>query len=187
MEHGQHHQNHHQAHAGYHDGNGEWIDSTNSYGQAQQQQSVNEYPGYSFTRLPVEPMFSMSMHPPRTTHQQLQPLIMPQWPSMLTSQSTYAPQIFPSGPVPVTPISAPSSATSARPASTPRKTLTDADRRRMCLYHEENPTTKQTEIGGECTEIIQLAASEAYLHVIAMFGVERRYQYPASMVERTMN
>jgi hypothetical protein len=40
------------------------------------------------------------------------------------------------------------------PQSTPRRTLTDDDRRRMCQYHEDNPTVKQTEIG-------------------AMFGVER--------------
>jgi hypothetical protein len=26
--------------------------------------------------------------------------------------------------------------------------LTDQDRRRMCQYHEDNPTVKQTEIGG---------------------------------------
>jgi hypothetical protein len=26
--------------------------------------------------------------------------------------------------------------------------LTDQDRRRMCQYHEENPSVKQTEIGG---------------------------------------
>lgn len=38
---------------------------------------------------------------------------------------------------------------------TARRTLTDDDRRRMCLYHQENPHVKQTEIG-------------------AMFGVERR-------------
>lgn len=31
----------------------------------------------------------------------------------------------------------------------PRRTLTDADRRRMCLYHEQHPTKKQTEIGGK--------------------------------------
>ncbi|MCJ1307145.1 hypothetical protein MMC25_000791 [Agyrium rufum] len=36
----------------------------------------------------------------------------------------------------------------------PRRTLTDQDRRRMCQYHQENPSVKQTEIG-------------------AMFGVER--------------
>ncbi|KAI5779413.1 hypothetical protein DFH27DRAFT_530011 [Peziza echinospora] len=40
------------------------------------------------------------------------------------------------------------------PNPSPRRTLTDADRRRMCLFHEENPNVKQTEIG-------------------AMFGVER--------------
>ncbi|RAK99041.1 uncharacterized protein BO80DRAFT_143604 [Aspergillus ibericus CBS 121593] len=38
--------------------------------------------------------------------------------------------------------------------STPRRTLTDEDRRQMCLYHEENKTAKQTDIG-------------------ALFGVER--------------
>ncbi|KAJ5625535.1 hypothetical protein N7510_001844 [Penicillium lagena] len=38
--------------------------------------------------------------------------------------------------------------------STPRRTLTDEDRRLMCLYHEENKTAKQTDIG-------------------ALFGVER--------------
>ncbi|TGZ79114.1 hypothetical protein EX30DRAFT_373257 [Ascodesmis nigricans] len=32
--------------------------------------------------------------------------------------------------------------------NTPRRTLTDSDRRKMCLYHEANPTVKQTEIGG---------------------------------------
>ena len=32
--------------------------------------------------------------------------------------------------------------------STPRRTLTDADRRKMCMFHEENPNVKQTEIGG---------------------------------------
>jgi hypothetical protein len=35
-----------------------------------------------------------------------------------------------------------------RPYS-PRRTLTDSDRRRMCQYPEENPSVKQTEIGGE--------------------------------------
>ncbi|KAG0128244.1 hypothetical protein HOY82DRAFT_38709 [Tuber indicum] len=43
---------------------------------------------------------------------------------------------------------------STQSTSSPRRTLTDADRRRMCIFHEENPNVKQTEIG-------------------AMFGVER--------------
>jgi len=37
--------------------------------------------------------------------------------------------------------------------STPRRTLTDMDRRKMCIYHEENPTVKQTEIGGIITHV----------------------------------
>ncbi|KAF3077714.1 hypothetical protein TWF102_005647 [Orbilia oligospora] len=44
--------------------------------------------------------------------------------------------------------------TSSTGTGSSRRTLTDADRRRMCLYHEQHPHVKQTEIG-------------------AMFGVER--------------
>ncbi|KAF2816797.1 CenpB-DNA-bind-domain-containing protein [Mytilinidion resinicola] len=152
MEHEQHHQE-----PGYHDPNTQWVDS-NAFTHSQHQSPVQEYNGFAFTPLPMEPMYSAhQMHPPRTTHQQLQPLIMPQWPSMLTSNSSYVAPVYPTAPVPVTPASAtPVSATSTRShsTSTPRKTLTDSDRRRMCLYHEEHPTVKQTEIG-------------------AMFGVER--------------
>ncbi|KAH7555429.1 hypothetical protein BM1_07052 [Bipolaris maydis] len=132
------------------------------------QSPVQDYSGFAtYPPLPMEPIYATGMHPPHQTHQtprnthpQLQPLIMPQmpqWPSMLTSQSTYQAPLFPSAPPPITPASAtPVSATStqSRTSSTPRKTLTDADRRRMCQYHEDNPTVKQTEIG-------------------AMFGVER--------------
>ncbi|RPB15426.1 CenpB-DNA-bind-domain-containing protein [Morchella conica CCBAS932] len=46
------------------------------------------------------------------------------------------------------------SAHTTQSTSSPRRTLTDADRRRMCIFHEEHPNVKQTEIG-------------------AMFGVER--------------
>jgi hypothetical protein len=131
------------------------------------QSPAHEYAGFAFStpQLPLEPTFSSGVQPPRTTHQQLQPLVMPQWPSMLTSQSTYHQPILPTAPASNTPLtsstslSAPASATAPVPppnprrpsqaGSTPRKTLTDADRRRMCLYHEENPTTKQTEIGGK--------------------------------------
>jgi hypothetical protein len=64
------------------------------------------------------------------------PLIMPSHPtrpSMLTNPENYPP------------------ASRIPPAAAPhsRKILTDGERRRMCLYHQENPTVKQTEIGGE--------------------------------------
>ncbi|KAI8941113.1 hypothetical protein NX059_002351 [Plenodomus lindquistii] len=158
MDHEQHHQDHFDDHnAGWHESGG--------YHPHHHQSSVQDYNGFNgYAPLAMEPMYGTSMHPPhpttRTTHSQLQPLIMPQmpqWPSMLTSQSTYQPSLFPSAPVPITPASATpvsASSTHSRTSSTPRKTLTDSDRRRMCQYHEENPTVKQTEIG-------------------AMFGVER--------------
>lgn len=134
---------------GYDDGTGNWIHNNTAYNHSHHTTPVHEYTGFSFTPYPS------AMAPPRTTHHQLQPLVMPQWPSTLVSQSTYVPPIYPSAPapmpVPVGPTSTPISATStgSRTSSTPRKTLTDADRRRMCLYHEEHPSTKQTEIGGE--------------------------------------
>lgn len=166
-DHHQHQQQHQQQQhhdSAFHDNSSGWVEN-NGYSQhAPHQSPVQDYNGYNtYAPLPMEPLYPAGMHPPRTTHQQLQPLIMPQWPSMLTSQSSYVPPIFQSAPVPITPASAtPVSAVSAvstsstrsHGSSTPRKTLTDADRRRMCQYHEDHPTVKQTEIG-------------------AMFGVER--------------
>lgn len=67
-----------------------------------------------------------------------------------------------SGPPAIAPAPAPTSAPVAQlvaaPAhtttstSSPRRTLTDDDRRRMCMYHEDNPNVKQTEIGGMCVQ-----------------------------------
>lgn len=105
--------------------------------------------------------------PPLTSLQQLGPLIMPghaAWPSLLTNPTTTtaattAPPNYPAPPVAIPP--APpmvkgngAKLPSVHPSPSPRKTLTDSDRRRMCQYHEDNPSVKQTEIG-------------------AMFGVER--------------
>ncbi|KAI4630220.1 uncharacterized protein J4E78_002850 [Alternaria triticimaculans] len=163
MDHDHHHHHHQEPFEDHHSG---WH-GDNGY-NPHHQSPVQDFNGFNgFAPLPMEPIYGNGMHPPhqthptpRTTHPQLQPLIMPQmpqWPSMLTSQSTYQASLFPSAPPPITPASATpvsASSTHSRTSSTPRKTLTDSDRRRMCQYHEENPTVKQTEIG-------------------AMFGVER--------------
>lgn len=156
------HEQYHSQETGYQDNNGGWGESHTPYNTSQHQSPVNEYNGFNFNPAPMEPMYPSTMPPPRSTYG-LQPLIMPsmpaipQWPSQLSSQSTYVAPIYPSAPVPVAPASTPVSAVSATPSSatsersrttTPRKTLTDADRRRMCLYAEEHPTVKQTEIGG---------------------------------------
>jgi hypothetical protein len=136
---------------GYHDGTSQWVEGNTGY-HSHHQSPAQEHNGFTFSGMPMEPMYAASsMPPPRTTYQQLQPLITPQWPSMLTSQSSYHTPLFPSAPIQSTPISTPVSApaTTGRSSSTPRKTLTDADRRRMCLYAEEHPTVKQTEIGGK--------------------------------------
>jgi hypothetical protein len=100
--------------------------------------------------------------PQRPVHQQLQPLVMPQWPSMLNShqsqpfQPAYPQPVQPIQPMTLAPLPTPISATSSRSGSTPRKTLTDLDRKQMCQYAEENPTAKQTEIGGMSSASIRL-------------------------------
>lgn len=135
-----------------------WV-QISSYPSSMHQSPVHEYQGFNYMggpqSLPI-PTYTSRMPPPTTTHshQQLLPLIMPShptWPSMLTNPAGYQTQ----------PVALPHSAPASKPpklpaihAPTPRKTLTDQDRRRMCQYHEEHPTVKQTQIG-------------------AMFGVER--------------
>ncbi|KAJ5278991.1 hypothetical protein N7478_004363 [Penicillium angulare] len=119
-----------------------------------------EYNGFEYGPSPimtVDPSYGMSLPPPYAS----MPLPMPShsWPSMLTHQSPFHENGLPPTPMPTAispsePIPPAPSRKASTGGSTPRKTLTDEDRRQMCLYHEENKTAKQTDIG-------------------ALFGVER--------------
>ncbi|MCJ1230685.1 hypothetical protein MMC12_007359 [Toensbergia leucococca] len=137
--------------------NGQWVDIAD-YHSSQHQSPAHEYNGFAFVS-PMEPTYNRPIQPSYSTHQSLHPLIMPQWPSMLTNPGSSVPPIMPlpSSLAPASTIASahplPPVASSPAP-STQRRTLTDQDRRRMCQYHEDNPTVKQTEIG-------------------SMFGVER--------------
>jgi len=146
---------------------GHWTQSPRIYSHSHHGTPAQEYQGFNFTspHMAMEPSaFSNNAQQRPMHHQHLQPLVMPQWPSMLTTQtpSTYQP-MYPQPvqsvqsvqPLSAGPLHTPVSATSTRSASTPRKTLTDLDRKRMCQYAEEHPNSKQTEIG-------------------TIFGVERR-------------
>lgn len=125
---------------------------------------AQEYSGFNWG-TPQLPMatdgFSATLHQ-RPMPPQLQPLIMPQWPSMLNSQShatfqhQYPQPVQPIQPMTLGQLVTPVSATSGRSTSTPRKTLTDQDRKRMCIYAEEHPHSKQTEIGGALLSIPRL-------------------------------
>jgi hypothetical protein len=118
------------------------------------QSPVHEHNGFVYSQEP--PMYAASsMPPPRTTYQQLRPVItspqMPIWPSELSSQSQNynSPPYSATAHLPSEPRSAPVSGSRAgRSGTQPRKTLTDQDRRDMCKMAERNPTMKQTEIGG---------------------------------------
>jgi len=153
---------HHSGHEIAFGSNDGWVEINNSYASSQNQSPMYEHGGFGFiqplNQLPAESSFNsqrMSQpHPVQTTHQQLLPLIMPShptWPSMLTNPASY-----PAPPVAIPPASAPPVVKGNAPklpaihaTPSPRKTLTDSDRRRMCQYHEDNPSVKQTEIGGE--------------------------------------
>ncbi|KAI1096439.1 hypothetical protein F5B19DRAFT_147110 [Rostrohypoxylon terebratum] len=111
------------------------------------------------------PSESIGMAPPPVPHQMHSqphntyashlphPLIIPTqqpsqvpWPSLRTNPS----QSYSAPPVAIPPASAPMRQPPRLPTintSQPRKTLTDEDRRNMCLFHEDNPHAKQTEIG----------------------------------------
>jgi hypothetical protein len=91
---------------------------------------MNEYAGYRFDVppvMPVEPAYIVPGPPPYNAHQQTVPMVTP------VSAST---------------ASATVTLITTTAGATPRRTLTDDDRRRMCEYHESHPGIKQAEIGG---------------------------------------
>lgn len=142
-----------------------WLDQ---HGYPPPQHSpIDEYQSYAYTSAPppMDTVFTAPAHQHRPTHHQLQPLITTPWPSMLANQSAFASHpashpLPPPPPPPPQPAQPPAHqpAPSPRklapayspthPVTTPRRTLTDNDRRKMCQYHEDHPTKKQTEIGG---------------------------------------
>lgn len=123
---------------------GNWMDNRDylSQQQQQQQQSGQYVPmQMGINDLPYGDPAAI----PRGSHHQLQPLMSTQWPGVQMPQGAY-PASYSLQPGMM---QGPPQAKYPHHTPTPRKTLTDADRRSMCLYAEENPTKKQTEIGGE--------------------------------------
>jgi hypothetical protein len=111
---------------------------------------VHGLPSESINRMPPPPTHQMIQPaPPPMTHQQLPLLNTNQtWPSQLTNPAPA--QSYPGPPVSVPP------AASVPPVETPRlptqheksrKTLTTEQKRAMCQFHEDNPGTRQADIG----------------------------------------
>ncbi|SCO83160.1 uncharacterized protein FRV6_07373 [Fusarium oxysporum] len=107
-------------------------------------------PSESLNRMPPPPPQTHQMIQPSPTpmaHHQL-PLLNTTWPSQLTNPAP--PQSYSAPPLSMTP------ATSAPPVEPPRlptqheksrKTLTTEQKRAMCQFHEDNPGTRQADIG----------------------------------------
>lgn len=158
-------------HSGY--GQPGWINVPSAYSASPQtsMSPMHEFPAFEYhsvTPMPMEPAYNMPRASPfATTHAPMPPpLIMPHnglWPSMLASQpqAGYQTPIMPAGPL-QTPLSASTASdmtpTSAKPTPSRRK-LTDDERRQMCIEAEQNPTMKQTQIGGK---LVQFPASALY-------------------------
>ena len=123
----------------------------------------NDYGDYAFAASAhghIDSMYNRPVQASFSSPQPLHPLVtMPQWPSQITNPSdSNAPAVIPlhrpilplSKTSPINTVSiAPAPGKSIQSTSTSRRTLSDSDRRRMCEYHNENPTVKQTEIGCE--------------------------------------
>ena len=149
----EHDPNHGQDQDHHYNSNDAWVQI--GYPSSHQTSPV-EYQNYQYMSvphsLPLHQSYAPRMPPPQTHSQpHLLPLIMPSqqtWPSMLTNPAGSGYQAPPVAiPPSAPPIKAPR--IPAIHAPSPRRTLTDQDRRRMCQYHEEHPTVKQTEIGGK--------------------------------------
>lgn len=150
--------------------NDNWT-SMSPYSQSPYSNSpLTEYQGFgAFVPhgLPSESLNRMAPPPPQPhsliqqahqpmAHHQL-PMLNTTWPSQLTNPTPSG--SFSAPPLPITP------ASSAPPVDPPRlpaqqneksrKTLTTEQKRAMCQFHEDNPGTRQADIG-------------------ARFGVERR-------------
>lgn len=120
---------------------------------SQQSPPLSDYHGFGYGPPPVMPMdpsFAITVPPPYSSL----PLTMPPhtWPSMLATHTPFPESGLPSVTAPPSaspPVPAPPPRKASTGGSTPRRTLTDEDRRQICLYHEDNKTAKQTDIGGK--------------------------------------
>lgn len=139
-----------------------WVE-VGAFASPQHSPPMPEYSGFDFgtSTMVMDSPYGMSMPPPYAT----MPLPMPahSWPSMLATNPPF--------PETGMHVSAHASVSPTTPmlqvrktstgGSTPRRTLTDEDRRQMCLYHEENKTAKQTDIGGEHVVVLKYYGTRA--------------------------
>ena len=130
------------------------------------EQSPHNSPPDDFTNFnfnaQTDTIYTRPFHPPFSAAQDLHPLntnTATLWPSQITSRHeppsppvtlpihrSIAP-VAQNVPAPAPPPQ-PTPTKSGGSLSTSRRTLSDDDRRRMCKYHDEHPSVKQTEIGG---------------------------------------
>lgn len=142
----------------------------------------DDYGNFDFNAQ-TDAMYTRPFQPPFSAPQDLHPLntnTSTLWPSQITNRRepasppvnlpihrSIAPvaQSIP-GPAPPPPPPPPAPTKSSGSLSTSRRTLSDDDRRRMCSYHDEHPTVKQTEIGGSLPTLINAIQSLTFLSYV---------------------
>lgn len=138
-------------------GDDQWVEIANDH--SPHQSPLHEFNGgFYMSPSTMDQMYNRPLSTSQPSNPTLYPLTLPQWPSQLTNPSepdTNPPaQVQLRTPRPIAPVTTVPPVQSAPPAPVPipapptgRRTLTDQDRRRMCQYHDEHPSIKQTEIG----------------------------------------
>ena len=148
-------------------GSDHWVEIA---GESPHHSPLHDFNGFGYispSHIPQDSPHHRSYQNSYFVPHPLHSLNIPQWPSQLTNPSEHSPpvpiptpSVRPIAPATSIPPLQPARAASVTPAPDPkphppqptaRKTLTDNDRRRMCQYHEDNPSVKQTEIGGSCS------------------------------------
>lgn len=138
-----------------------WVDSGDySSSRLSSTHNYSSYPFEHSTQTSQNPMYSTGAGSSMLTssHHPSAPAQLPSWSGVFSDPSQYGShsQLTHDPVRSNTTVSLPSSsrlppATSGSirtPRVGPRKTLTDDDRREICLYHRQHPDKKQTEIGG---------------------------------------
>lgn len=148
----------------------QWVEMGSLHHHQHHGQAVHHHPHHNYGAYGfVEPGMQPGINDPTQFGLQTAPAsvganylsIPTQWGGMIPTTTAAPGTYIPSAPIAQPPppslppaqvasatITANQPVSSHAPNPTPRRTLTDADRRRMCIFHEENPTVKQTEIGG---------------------------------------
>lgn len=125
----------------------DWPQSELRYSLFTNSQYLPPAPEYSVLDY-SQPFYDMPITPTNSLTSHAMPSLL--WSSIRTTQAPFAELRIPPSTIstPISPPSTPSSRKVIAGRSRPRRMLSGEDRRKMCLYKEENPSMRQRDIAG---------------------------------------